>query len=193
MTIPREPRRHWGLRRDYTPAPKHMTKAYLFGALHDATERKTTYRISQKSKKYVEFIAKGIKALGRKAWIYKEGQNRNVYVVEFSKSLLKEFKIQTQRQKVNYIKGYFDTEGGITKSKRVRYYIYFAQKNKKDLNEVRSFLQGLSINCGVIHNPSKRADPDYWRFYVLSNSWNDFANKISSFHPEKIKCFRMKI
>ena len=193
MAIPREPRRHRGLRRDYTPTPKHMTKAYLLGALHDATERRTTYRISQKSKEYVEFIAKGIKALGRKAWIYKEGQNRNVYVVEFSKSLLEEFKIQTQRQKVDYIKGYFDTEGGITKSKRVRYYIYFAQKDKKDLKQVRSYLQGLNINCGVVHNPSKRVDPDYWRFYVLSSSWNDFANRVSSFHPEKIKCFRMKI
>jgi intein-encoded DNA endonuclease-like protein len=170
-----------------------MTKAYLLGALHDATERKTTYRISQKNKEYVKFIAKGIKALGKKAWIYKEGQNRNVYVVEFSKSLLRGFKIQTRRQKVDYIRGYFDTEGGITKSKRVRYYIYFAQKDRKDLEEVKSYLEELKISCGKIHNPSKMVDPDYFRFYVLSSSWNDFAFKIRSFHPDKIKCFRMKI
>ena len=193
MVIPREVRSNIGSRRDYTPTPKNLTRAYLLGALHDATERKTTYRISQKSKAYVKFISKGIKSLGRKAWIYKEGQNRNVYVVEFSKSLLKGVKIQTLRQKVNYIRGYFDTEGGITKSMKVRYYIYFAQKDRRDLEEVRSFLQELDINCGVIHNPSKRVDPDYFRFYVLSSSWNDFADKIGSFHPTKCKYFRMKI
>ncbi len=193
MAIPREPRRHRGLRRDYTPTPKHMTKAYLLGALHDATERKTTYRISQKSKEYVKFIAKGIKALGRKAWVYREGKDRNVYVVEFSKSWLKGFKLKTLKQKVDYIRGYFDTEGGITKSIKVRYYIYFAQKDRKDLSQVRSYLKDLKISCGKIHNPSKRVDPDYFRFYILSKSWNDFALKVGSFHPDKIKCFRMKI
>ena len=78
MVIPREPLRLTlkGLRRDYTPTPKYLTKAYLLGILHDSTERKTTYRISQKGEKFVKFIAQGIKNLGRKAWVYQEGKKR---------------------------------------------------------------------------------------------------------------------
>lgn len=193
MAIPREPFKQKGLRRDYTPAPKHLTKAYLLGALHDATRRKTTYRISQKSKEYVEFIAKGIKFLGRKAWVYREGQDRDVYVVEFSKSILDDFKLKTLSDKVDYIRGYFDTDGGITKHQKVLYYIYFAQKDREDLEEVKRYLEDLEIDCGVIHNPSKRVDPDYFRFYILAKSLDKFALTIGSFHPDKRKCFRMKI
>lgn len=196
MVIPREPhyvKTTWGLRRDYTPTPKNLTIAYLLGVLHDSTERKTTYRISQKSEKFVRLIAQGIKNLGRKSWVYREGKTRDVYVVEFSKSLLKGFRITTRQDKVDYIRGYFDAEGGITKSTKVRYYIYFCQKDKKDLEQVKSYLEELSISCGAIHNPSKKVDPHYWRFYVLANSWKDFANKIGSLHPEKVKRFRMMI
>ena len=170
-----------------------MTKAYLLGVLHDSTERKTTYRISQKSEKFVRFVASGIKNLGRKAWVYREGKTRNVYIVEFSKSLLKDFKITTQPDKIDYIRGYFDAEGGITKSTKVRYYIYFCQKDKQDLEQVKSYLEELGISCGAIHNPSQKVDSHYWRFYVLANSWKDFALKIGSWHPEKVKRFRMKI
>ena len=187
MVIPREPSQKEGLRRDYTRAPNHLTKAYLLGVLHDSTERKTTYRISQKGESFVKFIARGIRNLGRKAWIYQEGKNRNVYIVEFSKSLLKGFKVKTQQDKIDYIRGYFDSEGGIAKSKKVRYYLYFCQKDKKDLEKVKAYLKELGINCGVIHNPSKKVDKDYWRFYVLTNSWKDFALKVGSWHPEKVK------
>ena len=62
-----------------------ISKAYLLGALHDATERKLTYRISQKSKSYVVFVASGIRSLGFGAWTYQEGKSRPIYVVEFSK------------------------------------------------------------------------------------------------------------
>ena len=48
MVIPREPRLNRGLRRDYTPTPQ-ITKSYLLGVLHDATVRKTTYRVATKS------------------------------------------------------------------------------------------------------------------------------------------------
>jgi hypothetical protein len=41
-----------------------MTKAYLLGVLHDATERKTTYRIAQKSRKYIDFLVREIE----KSW-----------------------------------------------------------------------------------------------------------------------------
>ncbi len=169
-----------------------MTKAYLLGALHDATERKTTYRIAQKSTEYVEFLAEGIKSLGRKAWTYREGKSRNLYIVEFSKSLLKGAKIRSRQDKIDYIRGYFDAEGGIARNPKVRYYLYFAQKDLSDLQEVKDYLEELGIACGKIHNPSKRVDPDYWRFFIRVKSYKDFARTIGSWHPIKRRFLRMK-
>lgn len=157
MVIPREPRSQRGLRRDYTQPPQ-LTKAYLLGALHDATKRKNTYLISQKSKKYVERIAQGIQRLGGNAWIYKEGQQRNVYTVEFSRFFLNNAEISSLEEKIDYIRGYFDTDGGIAKQSTVRYYIYFCQKDYKDLFELKCMLEELQIVCGMIHNPSVRAN-----------------------------------
>ena len=170
-----------------------MTKAYLLGALHDATTRKSTYRISQKSRAYVELIAKGIRTLGGSAWTYREGKTRDVYIVEFSKSFLSHVSIRSRKDKVEYIRGYFDTEGGIAKQSHVRYYIYFAQKDYPDLAKLLMYLEELGIVCGKIHNPSHRVDPDYFRFYVSAKSYHDFAETIGSWHPEKKSYLRMKI
>lgn len=170
-----------------------MTKAYLLGVLHDATVRKTTYRISQKSERFVTFLAEGIRALGGSAWTYREGNNRDVYVVEFSRSFLKNVSIRTKKDKIDYIRGYFDTEGGIAKQAHVRYYIYFAQKDYKDLAEAKGYLEELGIVCGQIHQPSKRVDPEYFRFYISAKSYRDFARIIGSWHPEKKSYLRMKI
>ena len=52
--IPREPPIDiGGLRRDYTPTP-YFTKTYILGVLHDATERKTTFRIATKSNDFAK-------------------------------------------------------------------------------------------------------------------------------------------
>lgn len=162
-----------------------MTKAYLIGALHDATKHKTTYRLSQKSQAYVEFIANGIKHLGGKAWTYKEGKNREIYIVEFSQSFLANTIICSKQDKRDYVRGYFDTDGGIAKQPHVRYYIYFAQKNYQDLSSVKKMIEEFGIVCGKIHNPSKKIDPDYWRFYISAKSYQQFAKTIGSWHPEK--------
>jgi len=194
MVIPREPPEiSGGLRRDYTPAPFKMTKAYLLGALHDATERKNTYRIAQKSKTYIKFLAKGIKSLGKSAWIYQEGRSRKLFIVEFSKSLLKDTKIENWQDKIDYVRGYFDAEGGVSRSAKVNYYLYFAQKNLDDLKEVKIYLKELGIYCGQLHNPSKKVDPHYWRFFVRARSYNDFAKTIGSWHPVKSHFLRLKI
>jgi intein-encoded DNA endonuclease-like protein len=169
------------------------TKAYLLGAIHDAAERKTTFRISQKYRIYPDFIKKLLARIGKKAWIYKEGKSRKVYVVEFSKSFLKGFEINSLEEKKAYIRGYFDSEGGLTKNQNLRLYIYFAQKDRQDLEKVYNFLSGLGISCGVIHNPSKKVDPNYWRFFVKAKSYQDFAEKIGSWHPRKSRLLRMKI
>ena len=184
MVIPREPLIR-GHRRDYTQAPIQISKAYLLGALHDGTERRLTFRICQKSEDYIDLLARGIRSLGGNAWIYKEGKTRRLYVVEFSKSFLAKFSLKTEIDKIDYIRGYFDAEGGIARTSKVRYYLYFAQKNLFDLLQVRNYLMEQSIVCGIIHNPSKKVDPNYWRFYVNAKSYKDFAKKIGSWHPEK--------
>ena len=202
MIIPREPfdytqgysheRSRVGLRRDYTQASQ-VSKSYLLGLLHDATTRPTTYRIATKSKVFADFLVKEIKKLKVSAWNYKEGKARNLWIVEFSKSLLKNVEIDSKKDKIDYIRGYFDAEGGMAKSPKVRFYLSFGQKNFKDLLEVRNYLEELKINCGRIHNPSKRVDPNYWRFFVRSNSYQKFARIVGSSHPDKIAILRMKI
>ncbi len=167
-----------------------MTKAYLLGLLHDGTKRKKTYRIVQKEKEFIEFVMKGIVSLGQRAWMYKEGKNRNLYVVEFSNSFLSDYRLSTSQDKIDYIRGYFDAEGGISRKSEVRYYIYFAQKNLPDLNEVKTYLEELGIKCGKVHNPSKLIDPEYWRFFISSQSYKDFSTIIGSWHTTK-KAFLM--
>jgi hypothetical protein len=170
-----------------------MSKAYLLGALGDATPRRYTYRLSQKYRTYVEMIAQGVRALGGKAWIYREGRERQLYVVEFAKSFLVDAKVQTLQEKADYVQGYFDAEGSVPRNPKARFYIYLAQKNRASLEQVRSYLEELGIRCGRIHNPSKKADPNYWRFYVLSRSHRDFCRLIGSRHPVKSRVLRMKI
>ena len=168
-----------------------MSKAYLLGLLHDATERPYTYRIGQNNREFVELTARKVRELGAKAWTYREGQKRNLFIVEFRKSLLRNLKIRSNRDKTDYIRGYFDAEGGIAKSPKVRFYLYFAQKNLKDLAQVKTYLEELKIQCGKIHNPSKKADPNYFRFFVSARSYRDFAEKIGSWHPEKKTLLKM--
>ena len=170
-----------------------MTKAYLLGALHDGTVRKLTYRIVQKDQEYIEFLVKEIKSLGFKAWMYREGKLRNLYVAEFSKNLLKDFVIESSQDKIDYIRGYFDAEGGVSRDPKVRYYLYFAQKNLKDLEQVKEYLEEFGIKCGSTHNPSKKADPNYWRFFISIQSYEKFAKLIGSWHSVKSHFLRMKI
>ncbi len=174
------------------PTPQ-ITKAYLIGLLHDATERKTTYRLATKSNEFALIIKKAIETIGGKAWIYKEGKNRSLWIVEFSKSFLNGTAIKSSSEKIDYIRGCFDAEGGISKSQKVRFYLYFCQKDKIDLAQVKTYLEEIGIVCGKIHNPSKKVDPNYWRFFVSVKSYKDFAHKIGSAHPDKQKYLWMKI
>lgn len=191
MGIPREPlNKNRGLRRDYTRAPC-ITKAYLLGMLHDGTKHKTTYRIAQKGESFAKMLSLGIKRLGGRAWVYQEGKRRDVYITEFSQSLLHRVIINTNQEKLDYVRGYFDAEGGIPRSSNVRFYIYFAQKNFDDLKQVKTILEEFNIHTGVIHNPSKNIDPKYWRFFVKANSYESFIRIIGSSHPDKYKYFQL--
>ncbi|TKJ26299.1 MAG: hypothetical protein CEE41_02370 [Hadesarchaea archaeon B3_Hades] len=169
-----------------------MSKAYILGALHDATECKYTYRLSQKEKEYIEFVASLVKKTGHKAWIYREGKSRNLYVVEFAKSVLNGTRVETDEEKADYLRGYFDTEGSVPKKPEARLYIYFAQKDREDIEKAKRFLEEIGVRCGKIHNPTKK-DPKYWRFFVSSQSYSDFAEKVGSWHLRKRQLLRVKI
>ena len=169
-----------------------MSKAYLLGALHDGCTRKHTYRIAQKHESFVQQLAEMIRQMGFRAWVYREGKDRNVFVVEFSKSVLSGFEITSIQDKADYARGYFDAEGSVPVNGK-RFYAYLCQKDLADLAQVKSYLQELGISCGEIHNPSRTADPDYWRFYVSSKSYADFAGIIGSQHPVKSKILEKMI
>ncbi len=189
MVIAREPRTSinmvQGLRRDYTPALPEIVVAYLLGALHDGTERQTTWRIAQKSRNYLTVLQKLVKSLGGSAWIYKEGKKRNVWILEFSKSTLKPVSLKTNEEQISFIRGFWDADGGVAKSQKVKFYIYFAQKNKPILIKLKKWLKKQNIKTGKIHNPSKKVDSGYWRFYISTQSHRDFVEIIGSWHPEK--------
>jgi len=92
--------------------------------------------------------------LGSRSWIYREGR-RNVWVVETTCKLA-EATFTSLREKVAFVRGYFDAEGGIPRDSNARFYIQLVQKDRRDLEQVRQFLEDLGIGCGRIHNPSVR-------------------------------------
>ncbi len=162
-----------------------MSLSYLLGAMHDGTVRRTTIRISQKEEAYVRLIREIILAMGGRAWTYREGKSRRLYVVEFSRSLMGQHRPRTRAERLDYVRGYFDAEGGVPRDPSVAPYVYFAQNNREDLAELRTFLVELGIGCGRIHNPTQRAAPEYWRFYVSRPSIREFARLVGSWHPRK--------
>jgi intein-encoded DNA endonuclease-like protein len=178
-----------------------ITTAYLQGILGDATYSKIhkTHRISQGNREWLERIKNLLLDIGDKSWIYKEGKSRNVYVLETtSKRLSMNFDpilLQSDAEKIAYIRGYFDAEGGVSHDERVRFYLQFAEKNKSRLEKVKNLLEQLGIECGKVHCPSVKEDPDYWRFYIKAKSYDKFINIVGSWHPRKQKIFsnRMKI
>jgi len=155
--------------------------------MHDGTWRRLTVRISQREEEYVKFIQKMVIGMGARAWTYREGRHRRLYVVEFSRGLLSDHGLRTRRDQADYARGYFDAEGGIPTSPSEEPYLYFAQKNRSDLVSLRRLLGRLGISCGRMHNPSRRMDPLYWRFYVRRNSIRDFFRLVGSWHPRKAK------
>ena len=176
-----------------------ITNAYLQGILGDATYNKLhkTHRISQGNREWLERIKNLLSDIGEKSWIYREGKTRNVYVLEAtSKKLSMNFDpmiLQSDAEKIAYIRGYFDAEGGVSHDERVRFYLQFAEKNRDRLEKVKNLLKQLGIECGNIHNPSSKSDPNYWRFYIRAKSYNRFINMIGSWHPRKQKIFSKRV
>ncbi len=84
-----------------------------------------------------------------------------------------------------FARGYFDAEGGVPRKDAARFYIQLCQKDYGDLSALQSVLSDLDIRTGRLHNPSRRVDPDYWRFYVATCSHARFVADVGSWHPVK--------
>ena len=180
---------------DYDPsettrrAPfKKELMAYLQGALHDAYRaRGSRIRFSQKYVSWLENLKSLFSYLGYKSWIYCEGK-RDVYVLETTANFLDfgfSLKGKTKREQIGYIRGFFDAEGGIPHKKSNRFYIQFVQKDKNKLEMISACLLKLGIESGKVHTPSKKIDPEYWRFYIRAKSYKDFCKIIYSWHSVK--------
>jgi len=173
-------------------------KAYLLGTLHDGTfSSNKRFRISQKGTDWLKFLQKLFKRLGYNSWIYKEGADRKVYVLETLANFLdlkfNPLRLNRVEEKIGYIRGFFDAEGGIPRNSKARFYIQLVQNDKGKLEKLKKILGSLGIKTGKIHNPSQAVDPDYWRMYILSNSQKLFLTKIGSWHPRKIKTLKKRV
>lgn len=175
--------------------------AYLHGAAHDGSfhRKHATYRFCQKEREWLERLKRLLTEIGFASWLYQEGKNRNLYVLETKARFLALYRspgsFQTKAEKCSYIRGYFDAEGGIPSCPQARFYVQFVQKNQSELLELKQILAGLGIETGKLHVPSQQIDPDYFRFYVSSRSHQAYIRTIGSWHPRKqpLLLDRMKI
>jgi len=175
-----------------------LIKAYLLGSLHDGTfSSNKRFRISQAGTNWLKILQRLFGWLGYNSWIYKEGLDRKVYVLETLADFLDfnfdPLKLRSDEEKISYIRGFFDAEGGIPRNIKARFYIQLTQNDKERLEKIKNLLNDLGINTGKIHNPSQLVDPDYWRMYVPADSQKVFLTKIGSWHPRKIKVLRKRM
>ena len=171
--------------------------AYLHGAMHDATLNKgTRVRFGQKYPEWLEILKDLLCLVESNSWIYKEGKDRNLYILEtVCKDLDFSFdprNLSTEGEKIAYIRGFFDAEGGIPHNDG-EFYIQLVQKNLGKMETIKEILIILGISCGKIHNPSIRVDPDYWRFFISRKSHKKFALMIGSWHPLKAEIFSRRM
>lgn len=180
------------------PFSQKDIKAYLLGALHDATfSSNKRFRFSQKGIEWPIFLKEIFKEIGYNSWIYREGSDRDIYVVETLAPFL-DFSFHPKDlistdEKVSYIRGFFDAEGGMPHNKEDRFYIQLVQKDRQKLMEIKRILSELNIEVGKIHNPSRRMDPDLWRMYILSSSKDKFIKIVGSWHHRKINILRERM
>ena len=189
------------LRAELLAASALDLECYLQGALRDGTRSALhgTHRIGQADPRWLKVIEIALSHLGYRSWTYREGQDREFWIVETTASFLSvsfdASNLVETRNGLAYVRGYFDAEGGMPRDPKARLYFQFSQKDLENLSVVRRILEFEGIDCGRIHNPSYRVDPHYWRFFVLSKSHERFMELIRSWHPRKRQQIetRMKI
>lgn len=169
---------------------KENVEAYLQGALRDGTRsvRHNTHRFGQSDRKWLELLQTLLQGIAFRSWIYREGKSREFWVLETTAPFLDiEYDAGSLVGTVaglEYVRGYFDAEGGMPKSESSRLYLQFTQKNRTNLDTVRQILQSWEIECGQLHVPSQK-NPEYWRFFVKANSHYRFMSMVGSCHPRK--------
>ena len=181
--------------------------AYLLGALRDASidirkGKNYEVKIAQKNRKWLEILQTIIeRKFGYKGKITKHQKNyhilritrktvveRIVAIAEITTpqsqwntpTIIKKQPLEIQKE---YIKGFFDAEGGLPRNPKKWKYISFDQKAKEPLEFVRNVLiklgfkpTNLTLTSGV------------WQFRLTrKNDIINFDIKIGSLHPEKIK------
>ena len=176
-----------------------VVEHYFLGALHDGTRAKLhkSVRIAQKGTEWLTVLQQLLREIGYGSWIYQEGKRRDVFILEtyapFLRYDLEPHSICSLTDKIAYVRGFFDAEGGMPRQSKSRFYIQLVQKDKGKLALIKCWLQELGITVGVIHNPSRRVDPDYWRMFVRANSWQKFMRTIGSWHPRKQAIFKTRM
>jgi hypothetical protein len=118
------------------------------------------------------------------AWIYREG-TRQVWVAETTYRVMPGPPSPKLPDLAAWARGYFDAEGGVPRDNGARFYVQFVQKNRADLECLKSVLESLGLQCGELHTPSVRVDPDYCRVYVAASSQMVFIRTVGSWHPRK--------
>lgn len=178
---------------------QEVARAYLLGAFKDGTFNRLhrTFRFSQKEREWLERLQQLLANLGYRAWIYREGQQRHLYVLETTARCLagafQPMRSDDGEEEIAYVRGYFDAEGGIPQRTDVPLYVQFVQKDFASLTQVKEILEERGIECGVIHNPSQRIDPGYWRFFVRRASHQRFIQMVGSWHPRKAALLRQRV
>jgi hypothetical protein len=176
-------------------------EAYLQGALCDGTHSALhgTHRIGQSDPEWLRTLRFMLDCLGHRAWMYREGRNRNFWILETTAAFLSTKydprPLVGSLAALHYVRGYFDSDGGMPRCPTARLYLQFVQKDRQSLEVVANLMESWDIRCGRIHNPSPRVVPDYWRLYVLSRSHGRFISLVGSWHPRKRQQLnaRMKI
>ena len=137
--------------------------AYLVGALEGdgyiyKGKRKGIVAVfTQKNREWLENIKKIIEENQGKAWIFKQ-RNINVLETKF-KPLLEKINIEklSQKEKLEYVAGFFDAEGGIPRNPENTPYLYiqFVQKNAETLKRIIKILEDSSIEMIKSRHPEK--------------------------------------
>jgi hypothetical protein len=165
-------------------------EAYLQGALHDATYSRIhrTHRFGQSDRGWLETLQMILEQLGFRSWSYREGRERNYWVVETTAPFLSlRYEAGTligSRTGLDYVRGYFDAEGGMPRNPSDRLYLQIGQKDRNSLEVVIAILESHGIACWV-HNPSRRVDPDSCRVNVRAGSQQRYMQDVGSWHPRK--------
>jgi len=111
--------------------------AYCQGALRDGTfsAPHRTHRISQAEVGWLHVLRAILERLGWRSWIYREGRNRRVWILETTASFLslsfEASDLVGKPEGLHYVRGYFDADGGMPRDPGARLYFQFVQKDRR--------------------------------------------------------------